>query len=128
MKKVFFLNAGFSLILFVIGLFIVNQKFDSLTTTSNLSTDSNSSVVIAPEKLGKPISDQTFQKLKEGMTVNQVEKILGSKGYKLTEYESDGIEKLLLSWEWEAGGKIHTLYVSFHNGKMTYTNKMSEKK
>ena len=128
MKKIFFLNAGFSLILFFTGLFIVNQKFNSLTTTSNLSTDSNSSVVIAPEKLGKPISDQAIKKLTEGMTVNQVEKILGSKGYKLTEYESDGIETLLLMWEWEAGGKIHTLYVDFQNGKMIRQNKMTEKK
>lgn len=64
---------------------------------------------------GKPISDAQYQQIKEGMTVAQVEAILG-KGQKGSETEAMGNVYVGYIWSWQDNTGYHVISITFVNG------------
>lgn len=65
---------------------------------------------------GIPISDEAYSKVKDNMTLLEVEQILG-KGKLISEGESSGYVSTVYTWEWNIGNEYHSVIVTFLNGK-----------
>jgi hypothetical protein len=130
MKKIFFANLSISLILFFLGLKIVDQKFSNFSPQPLSQNFENTENPLNSMSLniGKPIPDTVYNKIIEGMTVDQVEKIIGRKGFELSNYESEGQEYLGLLWEYEQDEKVFSVHIDFINEKVSYKSKLSKKK
>lgn len=104
------------LISFFIGRYsiIIKPISESLTTATKQLEQAQK------QSNGKPITDTQYQQIKEGMTVAQVEAILG-KGKKGGETEVMGKTYTTYSWSWRENSKYRYVTVGFENGIATGT-------
>jgi hypothetical protein len=89
--------------------FIIKPVSESLTTATKQLEEAQK------QAEGKPITDVQYQQIKEGMTVAQVEAILG-KGKKGVETESNGKTFYSYSWSWQDNTGYRLVSIGFVDG------------
>ena len=73
---------------------------------------------------GTPITNNQYERIKEGMTINEVENILG-KGKKYSEAEVEGNKTETYLWSWKTGNQSNLVGVVFYNGELHSKSKSS---
>jgi hypothetical protein len=94
---------------------VVKPISESLTTATKQLEQARE------EAQGKPITDAQYQQIKEGMTVAQVEAILG-KGKSGGETQAMGKTFTSYSWSWRENGKYRYVSVGLKMGLLPELN------
>lgn len=106
------------IILIIIGL---GMMFGSdNTTTNNTTTNTNGDVAIEQKTETSKVTKENYNKIKNGMTEKEVEKILGQPA-STSENEIEGLGKTVLK-HYQEGFSLKGIDVYFHNGKVNMKN------